>query len=109
MGDEKHTIWEIETYIREGGGEYVEWYVGTADDPIDPAEAAFRLRKVRGGRFMYIETGSEEAALATANHFVNYCGTDGNLAEIGAGGPGRALYVYKKVEQLVTCQVATSL
>jgi hypothetical protein len=96
MSNEKNTIWEIETYIREGGGQYGDWYVGMADDPLRAVEETFRLHRVQNERFMYIEAESETAAAATVNHFVNCCGTGGRAAETGAHGQPRAIYVYKQ-------------
>ncbi len=36
MNNEKHIIAQIEAYIRQGGGEYGDWFIGLADNPIDP-------------------------------------------------------------------------
>ena len=96
MNNEKHIIAQIEAYIRQGGGEYGDWYLGLADNPIDPIMEVTRLHKVQNQRFTYIETVSHQAAKAAADYFVNVCGTDGNLSEIDTSRPCRALYIYKK-------------
>jgi hypothetical protein len=98
MCDEKQIIAQIETYIRQGGGEYSGWYIGLADNPLDPITEAFRLNKVQNHRFTYIETVSHDTAKAVADYFVNTCGIDGNISEIDTGD---ALYVYKKAEPIV--------
>jgi hypothetical protein len=96
MGDEKSIITQIEAYIRQGGGEYGDWYIGLAENPIDPITEAYRLHKVQNHRFTYLETVSHQAAKAVADYFVNVCGTDGNRNEIDTSRPCRALYIYKK-------------
>ena len=101
MGDEKNIIAQIETYIRQGGGGYGDWYIGLADDPIDPITEAFRLHKVQNQRFTYIETISPQAAKAVSDHFLNVCGTDGNLSDIDTSRPCRAIYIYKKAANLI--------
>ena len=103
MGDEKHIIAQIETYIRQGGGEYSDWYIGLADNPLDPVTEAFRLHKVQNHRFTYIETISHDIAKSIADYFINVCGTDGNISEIDTCD---ALYVYKKAEHLVASETA---
>ncbi len=105
MNDEKNIIAQIETYIRQGSGEYSEWYVGIADNPLDPITEAFRFNKVRNHRFTYIETISHDIAKAVADYFINVCGTDGNISEIKTG---EALFVYKKAEH-VTGQPVQSI
>lgn len=101
MGDEKNIIAQIETYICHGGGEYGHWYIGLADNPIDPIKEAYRFHKVQNHRFTYIETISHQAAKAVADYFVNVCGTDGNLSDIDTSRPCRALYIYKKAANLI--------
>jgi hypothetical protein len=101
MNDVKITIAQIETYICQRGGQYGDWYIGLADNPIDPVTEAFRLNKVQSRRFTYIETVSPEAAKAVADYFLNVCGTDGNIRDIDAKQPQRALYVYKKAPNLI--------
>ncbi|MGB7580962.1 MAG: hypothetical protein WBL85_00755 [Sedimentisphaerales bacterium] len=106
MGNEKHIIAQIEAYIRQGGGEYGDWYIGLADNPIDPITEAYRLHKVQNRRFTYIETVSHQAAKAAADYFLNVCGTDGNLSDIDTIRPSRALYIYKKAPQLFPSESA---
>ena len=95
-GELKQIIDEIETYIREVGGQYGDWFVGIADNPINPIDEASLLHKVERYRFMYIETISPQAAKAAADYFVNKLGTDGNLNDNRTNGACRAVYVYKK-------------
>jgi hypothetical protein len=102
MGNEKHIIAQIEAYIRQGGGEYGDWYIGLANDPIDPITEASRLNKVQNRRFTYIETISHQTAKAVADYFLDICGTDGNLSDIDAARPCRAIYIYKKAANLLT-------
>ena len=106
MGDEKNIIAQIEKYICEGGGEYGDWYIGLADNPIDPITEAFRLHKVQNRRFTYIETISHQAAKAVADYFLNVCCTDGNLSDIDESRPCRALYIYKKAVNLILSESA---
>ncbi|MGD0551948.1 MAG: hypothetical protein ABSB25_04775 [Sedimentisphaerales bacterium] len=106
MGDEKHIIAQIEAYIRQGGGEYGDWYIGLADNPIDPIIEAYRLHKVQNHRFTYIETVSHQAAKAAADYFLNVCGTDGNLSDTDTSRPCRALYIYKKAADLIFSESA---
>jgi hypothetical protein len=106
MGDEKNLIAQIETYICQEGGEYGDWYIGLADNPIDPITEAFRLHKVQNHRFTYIETVSHYAAKAAADYYVNVCGTDGNLSDIDTTRPCRALYIYKKAANLILSESA---
>jgi hypothetical protein len=96
--DEKNIIVQIETYIRQGGGEYGEWYIGLADNPIEPATDSFRNHKVKNSWFTYIETSSHEIARAIAEYFINTCGTDGNINDLGLSDSCQSLYVYKKTE-----------
>ena len=102
MGNEKHIIAQIEAYICQGGGEYGDWYIGLANNPIDPITEAFRLHKVQNGRFTYMETVSYQVAKAVAAYFLNVCGTDGSLSDIDTTRPCRALYIYKKAANLLT-------
>jgi hypothetical protein len=101
MGDEKNIIAQIEKYICEGGGEYADWYIGLADNPIDPIMEVTKLHKVQNHRFTYIETVSNQAARAAADYYANICGTDGNLSDIDPGRPCRAIYIYKKAANLI--------
>ena len=101
MGDAKQIIDQVETYIREGGGEYRDWFVGIGDNPIDPITEATLLHKVQGYRFMYIEIISPQVAKTVADYFVNVQGTDGNLNGKQICSVCRAVYVYKKAAHLV--------
>jgi hypothetical protein len=109
MGDEKSIITQIETYIRQGGGEYGDWYIGMAGNPIDPIMEAYRLNKVQNNRFVYMETGSHQAARAAADYFLNICGTDGNLSDIDTSRPCRAIYIYKKAANLAGSETTISV
>jgi hypothetical protein len=104
VDNEKNIIADVENYIRQGGGEYREWYIGLADNPIDPIIEAYRFRKVQSHRFTYIETISHDVAQAVADYFVNVCGTDGNLSKTIQANPCRSVYLYKKAEQLHSCE-----
>ncbi len=106
MGNEKNIIAQIETYINQGGGEYGDWYIGMADNPIDPIMEVTRLHKVASHRFTYIETVSNKDAKTVADYFHNVCGMDGNLSEIDAGRPCRSLYVYKKAPNSILIESA---
>jgi hypothetical protein len=106
MGDEKQIIAQIEAYIHQGGGEYGDWFIGLADNPIDPVMEVTRLHKVQNHRFSYIETVSHQIARAVADYFVNTCGTDGNIREIDAGKPCQSIYVYKKTERIAAHESA---
>ena len=106
MNNEKHIIAQIEAYIRQGGGEYGEWFIGLADNPIDPIMEVSRLRKVQNHWFTYIETVSHKAAKAVADYFLKVCGTDGNIRDIDANRPRRALYIYKKALNLIASKTA---
>jgi hypothetical protein len=104
MGDAKQTIGQIETYIREGGGEYEDWFVGVTDNPINPITEATLLHKVQGRRFMYIETLSPQIAKAVAEHFINFQGTEGDFNERQTNNNCRAVYIYKRAAHLVCYQ-----
>jgi hypothetical protein len=106
VGDEKQIIAQIEAYIRQGGGEYGDWYMGLADNPIEPIMEVTRLHKVQNHRFTYIETVSPQVAKAVADYFVNVCGTEGNLSDIDASRPCRAIYIYKKAPHLAASETA---
>jgi hypothetical protein len=97
MSDEKQIITQIEAYIHQGGGEYGDWFVGLADNPIDPIMEVTRLNEVQNHRFTYIETASHHIARTVADYFINTCGTNGNIREIETCC---SLYVYKKAERL---------
>jgi hypothetical protein len=99
--DSKRIIEQVETYIREGGGEYEDWYVGLTDNPIEPVTEALSLHKVQGQRLTYIETTSSQIAQAVADNFVNLCGTDGNFSTKEISRACKSLYVYKKATHLV--------
>jgi hypothetical protein len=99
---------QIETYIRQGGGGYGDWFIGMAYNPIDPITEASRLHRVQSHRFSYIETISQEVARAVAEYFINVCGTDGDIIEEERDDACRALYVYKKTKHLVACETGTS-
>jgi hypothetical protein len=109
MGNEKHIIAQIEAYIRQGGGEYGDWYIGLAGNPIDPITEAYRLHKVQNGRFTYMETVSHRAAKAVADYFLNVCGTDGSLSNVDTTRSCRALYVYKKAADFAASETAVSV
>jgi hypothetical protein len=106
MDNEKQIIAQVETYIRQGGGEYGDWYIGLANNPIAPITEAFRLNKVRNGRFTYIEIISHNVAESVARYFLDVCGTDGNLADIDKIRPCRAIYIYKKAPNIVNSETA---
>ncbi len=108
MGNQKHIIEQMETYIRQGGGEYEDWFIGLADNPIVPITEVSRLRKVQNHRFTYVETISIEVAKAVADYFINACGMDGNISETEKDDACRALYLYKKAEHLVACETSIS-
>ena len=108
MGNQKYIIEQMETYIRQGGGEYGNWFIGLADNPIAPITETSRLRKVQNHRFTYVETMSVEVAKAVADYFINACGMDGNISKTEKNGVCRALYLYKKAKHLVACETATS-
>jgi hypothetical protein len=91
---QEQIIDEIETYIRRGGGEYRDWYVGMADNPIDPITEVSRFHKVQSQRFTYIETMSHEVAKAVADYF-------GNLDMSNISRVCNSIYVYKKAAHLV--------
>jgi hypothetical protein len=94
--DSNQIIEQVETYIRQGGGRYEDWYVGLADNPIKPVSEAFSLHKVQSRRFTYIETPSARVARDVARHFVNLRGTDGNLSTNKISHTCNSVYVYKK-------------
>jgi hypothetical protein len=81
VGNQKYIIEQMETYIRQGGGEYGDWFIGLADNPIAPITETSRLRKVQNHRFTYVETISVEVAKSVADYFINACGMDGNISE----------------------------
>ena len=108
MGNQKYIIEQMETYIRQGGGEYGDWFIGLADNPIAPVTEISRLRKVQNHRFTYVETMSVEVAKAVADYFINACGMDGNISKTEKDGVCRALYLYKKAEHPVACETGTS-
>lgn len=101
QGDQEQIINEIETYIREGGGEYEDWYVGLTDDPFEPITEALLLHKVQGQRLTYIETASPQIAQTVVDYFINLCGTDGNLKTSDISRACNSLYIYKKATHLV--------
>ena len=96
MGNEKYIVEQMETYIRQGGGEYGDWFIGLADNPIAPITEVSRLRKVQNHRFAYLETMSGEVAKTVADYFIDARGVDGNISERKGDGVCRALYLYKK-------------
>ena len=108
VGNQKYIIEQMETYIRQGGGGYKDWFIGLADNPIAPITETSRLRKVQNHRFTYIETMSVEVAKAVADYFINACGVDGNTSEARKDNACLALYLYKKAEHLVACETGTS-
>lgn len=108
VSDQKHIIDQVETYIRRGGGEYEDWFIGLADNPIAPSKEVSRLHKAKNRTFAYVETLSGEVAKAVAEHFINVCGTDGDISEAEKDGARRALYFYKKAEHLVAPETGIS-
>jgi nucleoid-associated protein YejK len=108
VGDEKYIIKQMETYIRQGGGRYGDWFIGLADNPIAPIMEVSRLRKMQNHRFAYVETMSGEVAKAVADYFIDACGVDGNISAREGNGVCRALYLYKKAEHLVACETGIS-
>jgi hypothetical protein len=106
MNHEKNIITQIETYIQQGGGEYGDWFVGLADNPIDPVTEAFRLNKVQHRRFTYIETASQQAARFVSDYFLKVRGTDGDLSDIDTARPCQSIYVYKKADNLIASESA---
>lgn len=108
VGDKKYIIEQMETYIRQGGGGYGDWFIGLADNPIVPIMETFRFRKVQNHRFTYVETMSGEVAKEVADYFINACGMDGNISESQRDGGFRALYLYKKAEHRVASETDIS-
>ncbi len=108
MSNEKTIIAQIDTYIQQGGGQYSDWFVGLADNPIDPITEAFKLHRVQHHRFTYIETASPHVAESVSDHFVKVCGTDGNPRKIDTGRPCRAVYIYRKAANLIASESAVS-
>ncbi len=108
MGNQKYIIEQMETYIRQRGGEYEDWFIGLADNPIAPIAEVSRLHKVQNHKFTYIETISGEVAKEVADYFINSCGMDGNISETEKDGACRALYLYKKADRLATCETGAS-
>ncbi len=102
-GDSKYIIEQIETFIRQGGGDYGDWFVGLADDPIVPIAEVSRLGRVQRHRFTYIETSSNEIAAAVADHFINKCGTDGSISEKQKESGCCSLYLYQKATPNASC------
>jgi hypothetical protein len=109
MNDEKNIIAQIETYICEGGGEYGDWYIGLADNPIDPIMEVTKLHKVQNHMFTYIETISHQVAKFVSDYFLKVCGTDGDLSDIDTSRPRRALYIYKKTANLILSESAVAV
>ena len=101
MDNAKQTIDHVETYIREGGGKYSDWFVGVGDNPIGPITEATLHHKVQSHRFMYVEMISPQATKKVADYFVNVQGTDGNFNGKQACNVCKAVYVYKKAAHLV--------
>lgn len=108
MGDQKYIIEQMETYIRQGGGGYGDWFIGLADNPITPIAEVSRLGKVQSHRFTYVETMSGEVAKAVADYFIDACGMDGNISESRRDGGCRALYLYKKAEHPIARETGIS-
>jgi hypothetical protein len=108
VGDQKYIIEQMETYIRQGGGGYGDWFIGLADNPITPIAEVSRLGKVQSHRFTYLETVSNEVAKVVAGYFIDACGVDGNISETQRGGGCRALYLYKKAEHRVASETDIS-
>ena len=100
MCGQKQIIDEIEAYICQGGGEYEDWYVGVADNPLDPIDEAMLFHKIQNHTFLYIETVSPQVANAVFDYFVNTQGTDGIVSEKEINRFCQALYVYKKALHL---------
>jgi hypothetical protein len=108
VGDKKYIIEQMETYIRQGGGGYSDWFIGLADNPIAPIAEVSRLRKVQNHRFTYVETMSGEVAKTVADYFIDACGMDGNISESQRDGGCRALYLYKKAGHIIACETGLS-
>jgi hypothetical protein len=108
VSNQRYIIEQIETYIRQGGGGWGDWFIGLADNPMAPVIETSRLGKVQNHRFTYIETISVEVAKAVADYFINSCGMDGNTSELQKDGTCRSLYLYKKAERLAACETGTS-
>ena len=101
QGGQKQVIDEIETYMRLGGGEYEDWYVGITDSPLEPFTEAILYQKVQSEMFLFIETSSPNIAQAVADYFINGCGTDGCIDLNKTNRDQSSLYVYKKAVHLV--------
>jgi hypothetical protein len=100
VSGQKQIIDEIEAYICQGGGEYEDWFVGIANNPLKPIDEAMLFHKVQSHRFMYIETISPQVALAAVDYFINTLGTDGDAVGDEISGLCQAVYVYKKAVYL---------
>ena len=92
---------EIKTYIRMGGGEYEDWFIGLADNPMDPINEALLFHRIQSHLFLYIETVSTQLATNVVNYFIITLGTDGFISKQRIQKGYKALYVYKKAVNLI--------
>jgi hypothetical protein len=84
---------DLDAFIKDGGGGYQAWYVGTASDARD---RLFNDHKVmeKGDSWIYRQASFSGVAREIEDYFVNTLGTD--------GGTGRGVvlivmvYAYKK-------------
>ena len=84
---------DLDAYIKDGGGGYLDWYVGTASDARDRLFSDHGVRE-EGDLWIYRQTSFSGVAREIKDYFVNTLGTD--------GGTGRGVvlidmvYAYKK-------------
>jgi hypothetical protein len=88
---QKNPHQEIDSYIKQCGGSYSQWYVGIASKP---RERLFTEHNVdeKNGQWIYRDCGSSEAARQVEQYFLNL-GCKGGTG--GGDYTTRSVYAYR--------------
>lgn len=90
---------EMLAYMKEFGGEFADWYVGIASDPLETMTAAHKL-DTESDIWLYKQALSFNACRTLQRYFLETLQTDGVPVTRGNGDTD-CIYLYKKSEGTV--------
>jgi hypothetical protein len=97
--NQSEIIEDILEHIRQGGGEFSDWSVGSAKDPQSPSFAGHVSEGSKDG-LLYREAYTTYAAEEVLERLVKGCGLRPERAAISQ--PGRIVFVYRPRESMNT-------
>ena len=97
--NQSEIIEDILEHIRQGGGKFSDWCVGSAQDPQRPSFAGHASEGSKEG-LLYREAYTTYAAEEVLERLVKGCGLRPERA--GVPQPGRIVFVYRPTESIAT-------